>query len=68
MCVAGFEVTAVACCSSGLFEMGYMCDRLNPFTCTDADKYVFWDSFHPSQKTNKIISAYVVKNALHGFL
>ncbi|KAK1405477.1 GDSL esterase/lipase [Heracleum sosnowskyi] len=64
----GFEVAAVACCSSGLFEMGYMCDRLNPFTCTDADKYVFWDSFHPSQKTNKIVSDYVMKNALHEFL
>ncbi|XP_017244672.1 GDSL esterase/lipase At2g04570 [Daucus carota subsp. sativus] len=64
----GFEVAGIACCSSGLFEMSYMCDRLNPFTCTDADKYVFWDSFHPSQKTNKIVSDYVIKNALHVFL
>lgn len=64
----GFEVVAVACCSTGLFEMGYMCDRFNPFTCTDANKYVFWDSFHPTEKTNHIISDYVVKHVLHEFL
>lgn len=64
----GFEVAAVACCATGMFEMGYMCDRLNPFTCTDASKYVFWDSFHPTEKTNKIISDYVMKHVLTPFL
>ncbi|CAI9759918.1 unnamed protein product [Fraxinus pennsylvanica] len=64
----GFDVAAVACCSTGMFEMGYTCDQLNPFTCSDASKYVFWDSFHPTEKTNKIISDYVLKNRLHQFL
>lgn len=64
----GFEVVGVACCSTGLFEMSYLCDELNPFTCTDANKYVFWDSFHPTEKTNKIISDYVVKHVLNLFL
>ncbi|KAF8369488.1 hypothetical protein HHK36_023923 [Tetracentron sinense] len=64
----GFEDAAVACCATGMFEMGYMCDRLNPFTCTDANKYIFWDSFHPTEKTNKIISDHVVKNCLSVFL
>lgn len=63
----GFEVAAVACCSSGLFEMGYLCNKLNPMTCSDADKYVFWDSFHPSQKTNQIVSDYLVRNVLSQF-
>ncbi|KAL3509970.1 hypothetical protein ACH5RR_029371 [Cinchona calisaya] len=66
--VFGFETAAVACCASGMFEMGYLCDRLNPFTCTDANKYVFWDSFHPTEKTNRIISDYVIKNVVNGFL
>ncbi|KAK4397840.1 GDSL esterase/lipase [Sesamum angolense] len=35
----GFEVASVACCATGMFEMGYLCDELNPFTCTDANKY-----------------------------
>lgn len=64
----GFENAAVACCATGTFEMSYMCDRYNPFTCTDANKYVFWDSFHPSEKTNNIIASYVVKNCLAEFL
>ncbi|XP_059661147.1 GDSL esterase/lipase At4g26790-like [Cornus florida] len=64
----GFEVTAVACCATGMFEMSYMCDRYNPFTCTDASKYVFWDSFHPTEKTNQIITDHLMKHVLRKFL
>ncbi|KAL3509967.1 hypothetical protein ACH5RR_029368 [Cinchona calisaya] len=64
----GFEVTSVACCATGMFEMGYACDRYNPFTCRDANKYVFWDSFHPTEKTNRIISNHVVKKVLNKFM
>ncbi|XP_071698463.1 GDSL esterase/lipase At2g42990-like [Rutidosis leptorrhynchoides] len=64
----GFETAAVACCSTGLFEMGYMCDQYNPFTCSDANKYVFWDSFHPSEKTNRIISQHLFKTVLSKLL
>ncbi|PPD72696.1 hypothetical protein GOBAR_DD30409 [Gossypium barbadense] len=32
-----FEVTAVACCATGMFEMVYACSRRNPFTCSNAD-------------------------------
>ncbi|OMO49380.1 Lipase, GDSL [Corchorus capsularis] len=64
----GFEVTSVACCATGMFEMGYACSRANPFTCSDADKYVFWDSFHPTEKTDKIVADHVVKTSLAKFL
>ncbi|XAR55310.1 Triacylglycerol lipase [Bertholletia excelsa] len=64
----GFEVASIACCASGMFEMSYLCDQYNPFTCTDANKYVFWDSFHPTQKTNQIVSEYLVKHVLNVFL
>ncbi|CAL5405480.1 unnamed protein product [Camellia sinensis] len=60
----GFDKAAIACCATGLFEMGYMCDKFNPFTCTDANKYVFWDSFHPTEKTNGIVADYTIKNSL----
>ncbi|KAK8289785.1 hypothetical protein V6Z12_D07G215600, partial [Gossypium hirsutum] len=56
----GFEVTGVACCSTGTFEMSYLCNQYNPFTCSDANKYVFWDAFHPTEKTNKIISDHLI--------
>ncbi|PRQ52648.1 putative triacylglycerol lipase [Rosa chinensis] len=64
----GFEVTSVACCATGMFEMGYACNRNNMFTCTDASKYIFWDSFHPTEKANQIISDYMVKRVLTQFL
>ncbi|GMI66262.1 Guard-cell-enriched GDSL Lipase 14, Occluded Stomatal Pores 1 [Hibiscus trionum] len=64
----GFEETGVACCATGMFEMGYACSRSNPFTCSNADKFVFWDSFHPTQKTCSIIADYIVKHPLANFL
>ncbi|XP_068668519.1 GDSL esterase/lipase At2g04570-like [Aristolochia californica] len=59
----GFENVEVACCATGMFEMGYMCNRLNPFTCQDANKYMFWDSFHPTQKTYHILADYFMNNS-----
>ncbi|KAF6173211.1 hypothetical protein GIB67_026906 [Kingdonia uniflora] len=64
----GFESVAVACCGTGMFEMGFMCNRFDPFTCTDANKYVFWDSFHPTEKTNRIVADRVMKDVLSVFL
>ncbi|CAM8934954.1 unnamed protein product [Rhodiola kirilowii] len=55
----GFEVAAQACCGTGLLEMGFMCNRHNPFTCDDANKYVFWDAFHPTERTIRIIVEYL---------
>lgn len=52
---AGFEVAGKACCGTGTFEMSYLCNQENSFTCPDATKYVFWDAFHPTEKTNQII-------------
>ncbi|ESW13669.1 hypothetical protein PHAVU_008G215600 [Phaseolus vulgaris] len=56
----GYEVADRACCSTGMFEMSYMCNEKNPFTCKDAEKYVFWDAFHPTEKTNRIVSTNLV--------
>ncbi|XP_043690305.1 GDSL esterase/lipase At4g26790 [Telopea speciosissima] len=64
----GFENAAVACCGTGLFEMGYLCDSYNPFTCVDANKYVFWDSFHPTERTSQIVSDNLMKTVLAPFL
>ncbi|XP_062152443.1 GDSL esterase/lipase At2g42990-like [Alnus glutinosa] len=57
----GFEEVGMACCSTGTFEMSYLCSDSSPLTCTDATKYVFWDAFHPTEKTNRI----VVDHLLH---
>ncbi|KAL9669041.1 hypothetical protein QQ045_006582 [Rhodiola kirilowii] len=53
--IFGFEVAAEACCGTGLLEMSYLCNRHSLLTCDDASKYVFWDSFHPTEKTIRVI-------------
>ncbi|CAN4109928.1 unnamed protein product [Withania somnifera] len=64
----GFQVASVACCGTGLFEMGYLCDKLSPLTCTDANKFVFWDAFHVTDKTNHIISDFLMERVFGQFL
>ncbi|XP_028769383.1 GDSL esterase/lipase At4g26790-like [Neltuma alba] len=63
----GFEDVATACCGTGLFEMSFLCDKFNPFTCSDANKYVFWDAFHLTHKTNSIIANHLFNNYLLQF-
>ncbi|CAN0900994.1 GDSL esterase/lipase At4g26790 [Linum grandiflorum] len=60
----GFKNAEKACCGTGLLEMSYMCNKRNPFTCSDASEYIFWDAFHPTEKTNKIVADYVFKHFL----
>lgn len=64
----GFEVGERACCATGRYEMGYMCNRFNPFTCKFANKYVFWDSFHPSERTNYLVAQHAIKGPLARFM
>ncbi|XP_011044750.1 PREDICTED: GDSL esterase/lipase At2g42990-like [Populus euphratica] len=64
----GFENAEVGCCGPGTFEMGIMCAREHPLTCTDAAKYVIWDAFHLTDRTNQIISAYLFKDLKSKFL
>ncbi|VVA29178.1 PREDICTED: GDSL [Prunus dulcis] len=66
--VFGLEEARVGCCGTGRFEMSFLCNPHNPFTCQDANKYVFWDAFHPSEKTNQIISDNALKTYLAKFL
>ncbi|KAH0902406.1 hypothetical protein HID58_041909 [Brassica napus] len=63
----GFNNVRSACCGTGYYEMSYLCDKMNPFTCTDASTYVFWDSFHPTEKTNEIVANHILKYDLARF-
>ena len=52
----GLENVSEGCCATGKVEMGYLCNDICPLTCDDADKYFFWDSFHPTEKVNRFFS------------
>ncbi|XP_021732838.1 GDSL esterase/lipase At5g22810-like [Chenopodium quinoa] len=52
----GFVEARKACCGTGLLETSYLCNAKSPGTCKNASEYVFWDGFHPTEATNRILS------------
>ncbi|KAJ6823080.1 uncharacterized protein M6B38_357325 [Iris pallida] len=60
----GFEESARGCCGTGTFEVTLTCNGLTTPVCDDVSKYVFWDSFHPTERAyqiliNKIVQQYI---------
>lgn len=45
----GFEVVDRGCCGTGEIEVVVLCNSNTP-TCPDDTKYLFWDSYHPTDK------------------
>ncbi|OAY75500.1 GDSL esterase/lipase [Ananas comosus] len=64
----GIENVAEGCCATGKFEMGYLCNEKNPCTCPDADKYLFWDAFHPTEKVNRLMANVTLQTSMKEFL
>ncbi|KAL6226994.1 hypothetical protein ACLB2K_000953 [Fragaria x ananassa] len=58
----GFEVVDKGCCGTGNLEFGPLCNKASPGTCTDVSKYLFWDSFHPTEKAYRILSSISLKD------
>uniref|UniRef100_A0A0D9VD56 GDSL esterase/lipase n=1 Tax=Leersia perrieri TaxID=77586 RepID=A0A0D9VD56_9ORYZ len=56
----GLENVEEGCCATGRFEMGFMCNDVAPLTCDDADKYLFWDAFHPTEKINRFMAQHTL--------
>ncbi|KAJ9675061.1 hypothetical protein PVL29_024137 [Vitis rotundifolia] len=64
---SGFEVVNKGCCGTGLIEVSSLCNRLNPFTCNDVTKYVFWDSYHPTELAYKTIIGEIIQGYVDSF-
>lgn len=64
----GFVTAAIGCCGTGLYEMGYTCSEWDSLTCADANRYVFWDAVHPTERTNRIIAEYLMNTTFGHFL
>lgn len=59
----GFEQNTKACCGSGRLEVAFLCNKLSPGTCKDASRYIFWDSFHPTDRMNQILAIRLFEHA-----
>ncbi|XP_074557483.1 GDSL esterase/lipase At4g26790-like [Curcuma longa] len=64
----GIENVNEGCCATGRFEMGFLCNQWNPLTCPDANKYIFWDAFHPTEKINRIMAEQTLRTSLAEFI
>ncbi|KAL0298562.1 UNVERIFIED_CONTAM: GDSL esterase/lipase [Sesamum radiatum] len=50
----GFITSKIACCGQGAYNGVGLCTPLSNL-CPNRDVYAFWDSFHPSERANRII-------------
>ncbi|PRQ27257.1 putative triacylglycerol lipase [Rosa chinensis] len=62
----GFEVADKGCCGTGLVEVTKLCNKFQR-TCTDTSKYVFWDSYHPTERANRILLQQLLTQSASGF-
>ncbi|KAL3640256.1 hypothetical protein CASFOL_011748 [Castilleja foliolosa] len=52
----GFTTSSVACCGNGGQYAGIIPCGPTSSLCSDRDKHVFWDPYHPSEAANIIIA------------
>uniref|UniRef100_M4EAI6 Anther-specific proline rich protein n=1 Tax=Brassica campestris TaxID=3711 RepID=M4EAI6_BRACM len=61
----GFEEITKGCCGTGLVEAGILCNRFTTDVCSNVSAYVFWDSFHPTQRFYKIVAKKLIERYIH---
>ncbi|CAA3021506.1 GDSL esterase lipase EXL3-like [Olea europaea subsp. europaea] len=59
----GFGIANIGCCGTGLIEVTYLCK----YACSNVSDYVFWDSFHPTEKAYRLITHQILKQNIKSF-
>ncbi|KAL7244789.1 hypothetical protein ACSBR2_000197 [Camellia fascicularis] len=60
----GFEISNKGCCGTGIIEVAFLCS----FTCPNVSEYVFWDSFHLTEKAYRIIVHQILEKDILSFI
>ncbi|XP_061358991.1 GDSL esterase/lipase EXL3-like [Gastrolobium bilobum] len=63
----GFEETEKGCCGTGNIEVGILCNPYSINTCSNSSNYVFWDSYHPTEKAYNVLCSLVLDNKIKDF-
>ncbi|XP_059287507.1 GDSL esterase/lipase EXL3-like [Lycium ferocissimum] len=63
----GFEVVDKGCCGTGSIEVVFLCNRYMSSTCEDDTKYLFWDSYHPTERGYRILVDQLMKKYINSF-
>ncbi|XP_074279106.1 GDSL esterase/lipase EXL3-like isoform X2 [Silene latifolia] len=51
----GLEQVTRGCCGTGIIEVAVLCNQFDP-VCSDDTKYLFWDSYHPTERGYQLLS------------
>lgn len=62
----GFTEVEKGCCGTGNVEVAILCNKFLP-TCEEHDKYLFWDSYHPTERGYKILIGQVIDKYIPQF-
>lgn len=65
---SGFEVVNKGCCGTGYLEASIFCNQFSPNTCTNVSGYIFWDGYHPTERTYKILVSSLINKIANGFV
>uniref|UniRef100_A0A803R129 GDSL esterase/lipase EXL3 n=1 Tax=Cannabis sativa TaxID=3483 RepID=A0A803R129_CANSA len=63
----GLEVANKGCCGTGNIEVSILCNPFTKQSCNDASTYLFWDSYHPSEKAYQLITHMVFDHKINNF-
>ncbi|XP_030447041.1 GDSL esterase/lipase EXL3-like [Syzygium oleosum] len=63
----GFVVSDRGCCGTGNIEVTLLCNKLSPDTCTNVSEFVFWDSYHPSEKAYRTLLTPLINKYINRF-
>ncbi|XP_042509631.1 GDSL esterase/lipase EXL3-like [Macadamia integrifolia] len=64
----GFDEVREGCCGTGKLEVSILCNDLVPVTCPDDSKYLFWDSYHPTESGYRVLTTIIIKQYLNQYL
>jgi len=65
---SGFENGDGSCCGFANIELGPLCSSFTLKMCNDTSQYVFWDSYHPTEKAYKILVKEILEKKLDEFV
>ncbi|PKI45637.1 hypothetical protein CRG98_033953 [Punica granatum] len=51
----GFDIADRGCCRTGLVEVSFLSNRWIPGTCSNVSWFLYWDSYHPTERACRII-------------
>ncbi|KAG2321120.1 hypothetical protein Bca52824_014333 [Brassica carinata] len=63
----GFDDIDRGCCGTGLVELGPLCNQFTSLLCSNVSSYMFWDSYHPTERAYRILTKKFVETDMSPF-